>query len=86
MLAKKLLTATAVETLAAELRVVRHDAVTDGEPLDLGTNRGNNTNSLMTLKKIESGEEVAVSNAEVERQKTVQSRARVQAIPGTRGN
>ena len=48
MLAEKLLTASAVKTLSTELRVVCNDSVSDAESLDLGTQAGDFSDSLMT--------------------------------------
>jgi hypothetical protein len=52
VLAEQLLTATAVEAFSTEFRVVGNDTLTDLEALDLGTNSGNNTNSLVTCGSI----------------------------------
>lgn len=51
VLAEQLITAAAVEALAAELRVVGNHTVTDGEALDFGADGGNNTNGLMAWRK-----------------------------------
>jgi hypothetical protein len=47
VLAEQLIAATAVEALAAELRVVRNDTVADFEAFDLGTHSRNNTDGFM---------------------------------------
>jgi hypothetical protein len=47
VLAKQLIPATAVEALAAELRVVRNDTISDFEALDLGTHCRNNTDGFV---------------------------------------
>jgi hypothetical protein len=47
VLAEQLIAATAVEALAAELRVIGHNTLTNLEALDLGTDSSDNTNSLM---------------------------------------
>lgn len=48
VLAEQFLTTAAVETFAAEFRVVGNDTVPELETLDLGSNSGDDTNSFMT--------------------------------------
>lgn len=47
VLAKQLITATAIEALAAELRVIGNNTLTNLETLDLGADSSDNANSLM---------------------------------------
>lgn len=51
VLAEQLLSSSAVEALAAKLGVVGNNTVTDLETLDLGSNCGNNTDSLVAWKR-----------------------------------
>lgn len=52
MLTEELFTTTAIETFTAELRVVSYDTLSDFETLDLGSDSGNNTNSLMSYGRL----------------------------------
>lgn len=47
ILAQQSLTTAAVEAFTAELRVIRANAVTNGEALHVLSDRGDNTNSLV---------------------------------------
>jgi hypothetical protein len=47
VLAEQLITATAVEALAAELRVIGNNTLTNLEALDLGTDSRDDANSFM---------------------------------------
>lgn len=50
VLAEELVAATAVEALAAELRVVGNDALADLEPLDFGSDGRNDTDRFVAYR------------------------------------
>jgi hypothetical protein len=59
VLAKQLLSSSAVEAFAAKFRIVCNNTLADLESLDLGPNSSNNTDSLMTGNEGELGNTVS---------------------------
>jgi hypothetical protein len=65
VLAEQLITATAVEALTAELRVIGNNPFTDLEAFDLGSDGSDNTNSLMARNQGELGNEFTLVDVQI---------------------
>jgi hypothetical protein len=65
VLAEQLITATAVEALAAKLRVIGNNTLTNLEALDLGTDSCDDANSFMARNQGELGNEFTLVDVQI---------------------